>query len=192
MPRPRSQDARRRVLEGTVETLLAAGVEGATIEEIADRSGVAKSTIYRHFGGREQLMVEAVRSCIATGPTPDTGSLAADLEDLFARYDRDENRRINALIPLLLDERRRDPAMQAAVDVVLAERQRPLRTVLQLAQLRGEVDPALDLDVALAVLVGPLTYRRMVQDREITEDFVATVLRGAIVALRSTAPTTVP
>lgn len=104
------------------------------------------------------------------------------------RYDQDENRQINALIPLLLDERRRDPAMQAAVDVVLAERQRPLRTVLQLAQFRGEIDPSMDLDIALAMLIGPLTYRRMVQDEEITEDFIATVLPGAIAALRSTVP----
>lgn len=176
------------MLRATVDALLAAGVEGTTIEDIADRSGVAKSTIYRHFGGREGLLIEAVRSCITPSPTPDTGSLADDLEDLFSRYDQAENRQINALIPLLLDERRRDPAMQAAVDVVIAERQRPLRTVLQLAQFRGEIDPALDLDVALAMLIGPLTYRRMVQDQEITEDFIATVLPGAIAALRSTVP----
>jgi AcrR family transcriptional regulator len=188
MARPRSEDARRRVLDATVDALLAAGVEGTTIEAIADRSGVAKSTIYRHFGNRETLLVEAVRSCITSTPTPDTGSLADDLADLFGRYDEAENRQINALIPLLLDERRRDPAMQAAVDVVLAERQRPLRTVLQLAQFRGEIDPSLDLDVALAMLVGPVTYRRMIQDEEITDEFIATVLPGAIAALRSTAP----
>ena len=188
MARPRSEDARRRVLDATVEALLAGGVEGSTIEDIADRSGVAKSTIYRHFGGRDALLIEAVKSCITQAPTPDSGSLAEDLEELFSRYDQDDNRQINALIPLLLDERRRDPAMQIAVDVVLTERQRPLRTVLQLAHFRGEIDPALDLDVALAMLIGPLTYRRMVQDQEITEDFIATVLPGAIAALRSTAP----
>lgn len=188
MARPRSEDARRRVIEAAVETLLAAGVDGATIEEIADRSGVAKSTIYRHFGSREALVVEAVRSCIVEHPTPDTGSLADDLEELFGKYDQEENRAINRLFPMLLDERRRDPALHDVVEVVVAERQRPLRTVLKLAQLRGEIDPDLDLDTALAVLIGPLTYRRMVQDEEIDEAFIAAVLPGAIAALRSTAP----
>ncbi len=186
MGRPRSEDARHRVLDATVEALLAGGIEGTTIEDVAERSGVAKTTIYRHFGTRESLLVEAVRSCIVEVPTPDTGSLALDLAELFARYDQDDHRTINELLPLLLDERRRDPAMSKVVDAVLAERQRPLRTVLQLAQLRGEIDPDLDLDVAIAMLIGPLSYRRMVQHTEITPEFNATVLAGAIAALHST------
>ncbi len=174
-------------MDAAVDALLALGVEGTTIEAIADRSGVAKSTIYRHFGSREALLVDAVRSCVVEVPTPDTGSLADDLADLFARYDQPDNQAINELLPLLLDEARRDPQMSAVVAAALAERQRPLRTVLRLAQHRGEIDPDLDLDVALAMLIGPLTYRRMVQHTEIDQAFIATVLPGAIAALRSTA-----
>lgn len=62
-----------------------------------------------------------------------------------------------------------------------------MRTVLKLAQARGEIDPDLDLDVAVAVLIGPFTYRRMVQDAEITDDFVRSVVRTGVAALRSTA-----
>jgi AcrR family transcriptional regulator len=188
MARPRCEDARRRVLDATVASLLAVGVEGSTLEEISSRSGVARSTIYRNFASRENLIVEAVRACIVAVPTPDSGSLADDLAELFAHYDRDEQRVINHLLPLLLDERRRDPDIHAAVEAVLAERQRPLRTVLRLAQLRGEIDPDLDLDVALAMLIGPMTYRRMIQEQEVTEAFRSTILRGAIAALRATAP----
>jgi AcrR family transcriptional regulator len=186
MARPRSEEARRRVIEATVESLLAVGVEGTTIEEVADRSGVARSTIYRHFGAREKLIVEAVRSCLVEHPTPDSGSLDADLHELIGRFDHEENRTGNELLPLLLDERRRDETMAAAVQVLLEERRRPIRTVLKLAQLRGEIDPDLDLEFALAMLLGPLTYRRMVQDEAITEEFVSTALPGAIAALRST------
>lgn len=172
--------------ETTVDTLLDVGVEGATIEEIADRSGVARSTIYRHFGAREKLIVEAVRMCLVEHPTPDSGSLDDDLHELIGRFDHEENRAGNELLPLLLDERRRDVDMAAAVQVLLEERRRPIRTVLKLAQARGEIDPDLDLEIALTIVLGPLTYRRMVQDEEITEEFVATVLPGAIAALRST------
>ena len=69
----------------------------------------------------------------------------------------------------------------------IAERRRPIRTVLQLAQLRGEISPDLDLDAALAMIVGPFTYRRMVERREVTPEFKDQVLRGAVAALRSTA-----
>lgn len=187
MARPRSEDARRRVVDAAVETLLEVGVEGATVEEIAARSGVAKSTIYRHFGDRDALLSEAVRSRIVTIAAPETGSLAGDLEQLFGSYDQPEHHVVNQLFPLLLDAARRDADMRSVVDAVLDERQRPLRDVLGAAQARGEIAPDLDLGIALAVLIGPLTYRRMVQDRQIDDEFLAVVLPSAIAALRSTA-----
>lgn len=187
MGRPRSEDARRRVIDATVEALLEVGVEGATMEEIAARSGVAKSTIYRHFGSRGALMSDAVRSRIVPRDVPATGSLGDDLQELFDRYDDPENRQINELFPLLLDAARREPDMRSVMDDVLAERQRPLRDALAAARARGEINPTLDLDVALAMLIGPLTYRRMVQDREVDDDFIGIVLPAAIAALRSTA-----
>jgi AcrR family transcriptional regulator len=189
MARPRSDEARRRAIEATVESLLLDGVDGATIEDIAAASGVAKSTIYRHFGTRAILFAETVRSCIVEHPTPDTGSLADDLMQLFTRYDdSEETKRLNELYPMLLDASRRDPSIKEVMDDVILERQRPLRTVLKLAQARGEIDPELDLDVAVAILVGPFTYRRMVQDAEITDAFIATVVPGGIAALLATAP----
>ena len=189
MARPRSEEARRRTVEATIEALLELGAEGLTMEEIAERSGVAKSTIYRHFGTRENLLAESVRSCVVEQSTPDSGSLAEDLTDLFTRYDESaETKRLNELIPLLIDAARRDADMREVLDALLAERQRPMRTVLKLAQARGEIDPDLDLDVAVAVLIGPFTYRRMVQDAEITDEFVTAVVRTGIAALRSTAP----
>jgi len=189
MPRPRSEEARRRVVESTVDVLLLDGVDGATIEDIAAASGVAKSTIYRHFGTRAQLLAEAVRSCIVEHPTPDTGSLAGDLTALFTRYDdSEETKRLNELFPMLLDASRRDRAIKEVMDDVILERQRPMRTVLKLAKARGEIDPELDLEIAVAMLIGPFTYRRMVQDAEITDDFVAAVVPGGIAALLATAP----
>ena len=186
MGRPRSEDARRRVLEAAVSALLAQGVEGATIEEIAERSGVAKSTIYRNFGTRDDVVVAAIRSCLVDQPTPDSGSLADDLAVLFGRYDHEDSRAVNQLLPLLLDERRRNPQIHETVDALLAERRRPLRTVIKLAQQRGEIDPDLDLDIALAMVLGPITYRRMVQEEPITDAFVAAVLPGTVAALRAT------
>lgn len=189
MARPRSEEARRRTIEATIQALLELGAEGLTVEEIVARSGVAKSTIYRHFGTREHLLAEAVRSCVVEQATPDTGSLADDLTELFTRYDEsEETKRVNELTPLLIDAARRDASMKEALGALLVERQRPLRTVLKLAQGRGEIDPTLDLDVAVAMLIGPFTYRRMVQDAEITDEFIAEVVPAGVAALRSTAP----
>lgn len=186
--RPRSEEAHRAALEATVELLLEAGVEGVTLEEVAARSGVAKSTLYRHFGSREGLIAKAARGCVTEHPTPDTGSLADDLGYLFGRFNHvPEEQKLTQLLPMLIDAAKRDPDISAIVESVFAERKRPLRTVLQLAQLRGEISRDLDLDTALAMVVGPFTYRRLVEQREATPEFIDAVLAGAIAALKSTA-----
>jgi AcrR family transcriptional regulator len=186
--RPRSEEAHRAALEATIELLLEAGVEGVTLEEVASRSGVAKSTLYRHFTSREGLIAKAARRCVIEHPTPDTGSLADDLRYLFGRFSHTpEEQRLTQLLPLLIDAAKRDPDISAIVESVFAERKRPLRTVLQLAQLRGEISRDLDLDTAMAMVVGPFTYRRLVEQREATPEFIEAVLDGAIAALKSTA-----
>lgn len=188
MARPRSEQAHRAALDATVEVLLEAGVEGVTLEEVANRSGVARSTLYRHFSTRENLIAQAARCCLVDVPTPDTGSLADDLRTLFGRFTTDAGeRRVQDLLPLLIDAGTRDPDMEQLVTSILAERKRPIRTVLQLAQLRGEISPDLDLDTAMAMVIGPFTYRRLVEQREATPEFIEAVLVGAIAALRATA-----
>ncbi|MEZ5137593.1 MAG: TetR/AcrR family transcriptional regulator [Acidimicrobiales bacterium] len=188
MARPRSEQAHRAAIAAAVEVLLESGVEGMTLDEVAARSGVAKSTLYRHFGSKEGLIATAARGCVTEHPTPDTGDLERDFEFLFSRYqETDDKQRFGELLPMLIDAGNRDPQIQAIVDDVLEERRRPLRTVLQLAQLRGEIGPDLDLDNAMAMILGPISYRRLVERREVTPEFKAEVVRGAIVALRATA-----
>jgi AcrR family transcriptional regulator len=192
MARPRSEQAHRAAIAATVEVLLDSGVDGVTIEEVAARSGVAKSTLYRHFGSKEDLIATAARGCVTEHPTPDTGNLADDLHFLFHRYqENDDKQRFGELLPMLIDAGNRDPQIQTIVDAVLEERRRPMRTVLQLAQLRGEISRDLDLDTAMAMIIGPLAYRRLVERRPVTPEFKATVVQGAIDALRATATTTV-
>ena len=187
MARPRSEQARRDALNATIDALIDLGVEGLTIEEIAQRSGVAKSTLYRHFGSKEELMADAVRGCITQHPTPDTGDLGDDRNILFNSYEAsDELHHLGELLPILIDAANRDPRLQEVVRDFLEERSRPIRTVLCLAQLRGEISHDLDLDTAIAMIVGPLSHRRLVERREMTPEFKAVVVKGAIAALRST------
>ena len=188
MARPRSEQAHQAALDTTLELLLEGGVEGVTLEEVAARSGVAKSTLYRHFGTRERLIVQSAQRCLVEHPTPDTGSLEGDLTFLFQRFgEAEDEKRINDLMPLLMDEARRNPDVQTLLASIMAERKRPIFTVLRLAQLRGEISPDLDLDTAMAMIVGPFTHRKMVEGKPITPEFATAVMLGAIAALRATA-----
>ncbi|MBX3284213.1 MAG: TetR/AcrR family transcriptional regulator [Acidimicrobiales bacterium] len=188
MARPRSEQAHNAALEATLELLLREGVEGVTFEEVASRSGVAKSTLYRHFGNRAGLISKAAGQCLVEHPTPDTGTLAGDLKFLFERFSQAEDeRQVNDILPLLMDEAKRDPEIDELLASMLAERRRPIRTVLQLAQLRGEIGADVDLDTAMSILIGPFTYRKMVERKEVTPEFTDAVMAAAIAGLRATA-----
>lgn len=187
MARPRSEAANRAAIDATVDLLVEGGIEAVSMEEVAARSGVAKSTLYRHFGGREELVAAAALVCQVTYPTPDTGSLAGDLRSVFdAHQASHEEAQLNDLLPILLDAARREPSYEALVEDLLENRRRPVRTVIQLAQLRGEVDPDLDLDSAVALAIGPFTYRKMVLRQPVTPEFAELVLQSAVTALRAT------
>ena len=187
MGRPRSEEARSAAVAATVDLVLESGVEGVTFEEVAARSGVAKSTLYRHFGTKQAMVVEAATTCFVEMVTPDTGDLATDLRTIFDRAKGDdEAHRIPDLMPALIAASDRDPDLHGLLLSVLEERRRPIRTVLQLAQLRGEIGRHVDLDMALTLLLGPFTQRRMVDRREITPEFVDEVITHVVAALRAT------
>lgn len=189
MARPRSQAAHEAAIDAAVDILLESGADAVTFDEVSARSGVARSTLYRHFGTKEALLIKAAGSCILQHTTPDTGSLESDLRELFDHYDTaDATRQIPNLLPTLLDAAARNPEVERLVRELLEERRRPLRTVLRLAQGRGEIDPDLDLEVAVALLLGPITHRKMVDRGEVTPQFRRQVLELAIGALRATAP----
>jgi AcrR family transcriptional regulator len=87
MQRPggRTERVRKQVVEATVAILADEGVPGVSVESVAIRSGVARTTIYRRWGSPEALMLEALREELAPRArrTIDTGSLRADLMTLL-------------------------------------------------------------------------------------------------------------
>jgi len=187
MARPRSEEANRAALAATLDLLVERGLEGITWEEVAQRSGVAKSTLYRHFEERDALIECAVRSCTVAYLTPDTGSLEDDLRQLFDQTTASaEERRLNEILPIVIDTARRDPAFAEVVDDIVEQRRRPLRTVLRLAQLRGEIAADLDLDDVVALIIGPLSFKRLVEAMPVTSEFKDLVVTSAITALRAT------
>src|ERR1700728_616719 len=79
--RPRSEKARKAILEAAAELLLDRGLTGVSMDAVAERAGVSKATIYRWWPTKETLALDALytRWAAATPATRDTGSLRGDL-----------------------------------------------------------------------------------------------------------------
>jgi AcrR family transcriptional regulator len=186
--RPRSAAAREAVLTATTALLADAGVEGLHIEQVSARSGVAKTTIYRHWPTKADLVVDAISSCVVPVATPNSGDLRRDLiEVVVGMRDALVASGLIDLVPSLLAAARNDPELAALHERLGQDRDTPVRTVLELAQLRRALPDEIDLDRAAELLVGPLLLRLLFTHEPPTDDHVAFVVDTVLAGLRAEA-----
>lgn len=189
MARPRSEEARRKALTAAMDLIAERGVAQLTIEEVATRSGVAKTTIYRHWPERASLIIDTVRSAMGHIGTPDTGSLRGDLDAYFNGMVRaDLSGRIGQLMPCVIDAASRDPEIGTLFERIKSEREYPVTTIVERAQARGELPADLDPRVVIGTIVGPIVFRKLVQRLPVDETYVRGCLDVALAGLRATRP----
>ncbi len=170
MARPLSTAAREKMIAAAQEVVTVDGVEACTIEEVARRSGVAKTTIYRHFADADELVIAAVSEMIQATVPPDTGSLQGDLRAVVLAF-----RSIVAhptfrqLFATMLSRAITDPDYAELYRRAQELRHVPLRLALQRGLARGEVDPSIDLEQAMYFVQGPFVGKRMVDNVEVTD-----------------------
>jgi AcrR family transcriptional regulator len=137
------------------------GYRALTIEAVAARAGVGKTTIYRRWSSKLELVIEAVGQMRPPLHTEDTGSLQGD----FLAFQRGQISRVAAgpmprIAPRLLAESVSDRELHEAVQRELID---PIRTaigeVLQRGVDRGELRGDLDLELATDVVHGTVVYR---------------------------------
>src|SRR5205085_5739619 len=110
---PRIERSRRVILEAALEELGVVGYGALTIEAVAARAGVGKSTIYRHWSGKLDLVEDAFRTLKAQALVPETGSIR---ERLIAFLGQIANQlagsTYSACMPALIDAAERDPQVR--------------------------------------------------------------------------------
>lgn len=186
----RSERARQAVLKATADLVAEVGVERTTIDEIANRSGVAKTTIYRHFASKEVLVVETVHACTSYAPVvTDTGSLRDDLIACFAGTTKaSSDGRLGDMMLSLMDAAQRDPELGRLVRAQSEQRRGLATSVVERAVARGDLPADVDVDLIVTLLTGPLVYTKLVRRQRVTEELVAAVVDTVLAryAVRST------
>ena len=109
---PRVLVSRERVLTATLDLLTEAGLDELTIDEISRTSGVAKTTIYRHWPNRPALVIDAcLRMTDGEEAPPDTGSLESDVRAILTHIAKLlATTRWSSIVPSIVDVAEHDPA----------------------------------------------------------------------------------
>jgi AcrR family transcriptional regulator len=180
LTRPRSAHAHAKVLAATRKLLREGGLRAATVDSIAELSGVSKATIYKHWPTRTAVAAEAFGEAMAEAtPLPDTGSARGDLmaqvRQVSAFYASDDGRVFAQLLAASVD----DPeGAEYFREFFLSGRRESTRILWQRAIDRGEAAPGIDTDTAADILFGGLIYRLLNGNTPLTEER-ADVIAGA-------------
>jgi AcrR family transcriptional regulator len=166
------------------------------MDDVAERAGVGKATIYRRYRSKDELVADAVATLVSEIAIPDTGSTRSDLLALMRQaVELYSGPLARGLMPALLEETRRNPELASTVrDQFLAGRRLALSAVLERGVRRGDLRRGLDLELALDVLGGAIFYRLLVTggpiDERLAQGVVELILRGfAPTQARATKPT---
>lgn len=178
---------RANVLRAATDLLVEGGPSAVTIDAIVTRSGVARSTIYRHWDTRDDVLLAVIESCAPQIQPPDPAlGFEAALRQLTAEFrlmlsDPDWAR----VLPALLTLRHQQHGIADLEQRMEETQEDALGDVLRLGVEEGRLSPDVDTERAVAVLVGPLLFAVLVGKPEVDEAFCDHVVDGF---LRTFAP----
>jgi AcrR family transcriptional regulator len=168
-------------MAATYELLSEEGLAGVTIDAVARRSGVAKTTIYRHWPSREALLLDA---CAQMGPhfdILDAGSFPNDLRALAERViEQLLSGPYAAILLSLMDAAERSPELAALLAAAQTKLVAAIRTILARARVRGELRRLPEASDVAALIVGPLLYRRLFAHEPLSEGFFRLVIDNVV------------
>jgi AcrR family transcriptional regulator len=173
--RPRSADADEAILVATRELLAERGWEGMTLGDVAARAGVAKTTLYRRWPGKADLVVDAMAQLFATLRPIDAGSARADaaatIRELIKLLALPETQ---CAVLALSAHAVRDPKLRHSLRTKIVERSREIvRTGAARSAARGETNAVVsDPDLLFDVIAGTMIHRMLIAGETVDDDYL--------------------
>jgi len=166
------------ILRAALEELAQVGYSAFSIESVASRVGIAKTTVYRRYPTKAELVRSAIGQFVANalGPPPDAGSLRADLIAI--------GRQLLQLTSSVLGQSlfrirlldRADPELDRMGQDFESEREELFKRIATRAIARGELSSAADFDSVVQVLSGTLLYKLVIKKQSVDELEIAHIV----------------
>ncbi len=191
MGRPRSEKSHQAILHATIDLLAEQGFDGLSIEGVAERAGVGKTTIYRHWGNKEALVNAALVELRSTIEMPRPGddlyeTIIQFLSEIVAVFR--EHPLAGAILLRLIGEADEHPEMVRGFFQQINQRAGLATEYIINEQLKGEIDPDLDWTMTGSMVAGPLLYQiilnRLMGKPEITPAMIEKYAEIMLRALR--------
>ena len=184
---PRVTRTRHAVLAAAREVLLDEGWEGVTLGRVAERSGYARTTLYRHWPQRLDLLRDLIREEARLAHTTPMGDLRDDLVAELEAFRVAVTSTGLGRVMIAIGQQARDDAELADLNRSMrAEGARVLEAIVVDAVAAGDLPRGLRADAAVAQLVGPVLFRYLFEDHDaLDRSYVVSVVDWFLGAART-------
>jgi AcrR family transcriptional regulator len=179
---PRLSRTREAVLSATAQLLREGGLGAATIDAIRDRSGISKTTIYKHWPNRLSVAIDAFADRLALDTVlPDTGTARDDLTQQIRTVSAFYSSPVGSVFAALLSQAAQDQDARSWLETRLdGSRQHGIDVLWQKAVLRGEVRSDLTANLAFDILFGPLMWRLLTGRHALSESEIDALVESVL------------
>jgi len=148
----------RALIEAALEEFVERGYHAMSMESIAARAGVSKLSLYRRWNSKLAITAEVFRHLRETIPFEDNGSLESDIHFLLKQSigSRDTKSTAKILLRTMGEISGNTELMALYREHILTPRMEQMRALLERAKVRGELRSDLPVDLASAMIAGPL------------------------------------
>jgi AcrR family transcriptional regulator len=166
MARPRSALAHKKVLTAAVALFAERGIDAASMDAIAEASGVSKATTYKHWPDKDRLVLEVMGYLHGLDEEPpvfDSGDFRADLiAQLQYQPATDRQAMREKMMPHMIAYASRNPVLGVAWRARVVEPARvALTNLIRRGERRGILRHGIDPEIGIALLLGPMMYRHV-------------------------------
>jgi AcrR family transcriptional regulator len=182
----RSERVVRDVTRATAAELARVGYAELRVEDVAAQAGVNKTTIYRRWPSKVDLVGATLRAITTSaGDLPDLGAVRLDLLALgraaVERASTCEGQSIHRMIALEMDH----PEVASLARSLRAEYVLPWAAVIERAIARGELPPGSDPQLMVDIILGPV-FNKLLRKREhVDDEFLAAVVNMVVLGAKS-------
>ncbi|MGL5794144.1 MAG: TetR/AcrR family transcriptional regulator [Waterburya sp.] len=163
--RPRSAESHQAILAATLELLGEVGFEAMSIEAIAKRAKVGKTTIYRRYSSKEELVADAIESIRGDVVIPNTGNFGQDLDELIENAAKISLSPIGKQTVTMIISSASSNSQFAQIywTKYLEPRRQAFAIVLERAKARNEIRADLDPGLVFDTMSGIMLYATIFQ-----------------------------
>jgi AcrR family transcriptional regulator len=163
--RPRSSQSHQAMLQAALELLTEVGFAAMTMDAIAARAGIGKTTIYRRYTSKEELVADAIESIRSDIVIPDTGNLQSDIDTLIENAAQITLNPVGRqTVAMIISSASSNPQFARIYwTKYLEPRRQAFAVVLERAKARNEIQADLDSDLIFDTMSGIMLYALIFQ-----------------------------